>query len=136
MGSAGALRNGAERGAGGIRLRSGTRNPWRDRKRGVVLEAAPTSAVIMAKADLLLGFLIISSNAPSQFGLIDVGEFDVIKARSRASTWSATSLSGHSITKREVSGTLEPLRQKETGAHRLPLAVGMRLLPCFPDFRE
>lgn len=35
------------------------------------MEAAPTSALTMAKADLLLEFLIIPFDPPSQLGLID-----------------------------------------------------------------
>ena len=37
----------------------------------MVMEAAPTSTLIVAKADLLLEFLIIPFNLPSQLGLID-----------------------------------------------------------------
>lgn len=44
------------------------------------MEAAPTSAVIMAKADLLFEFLIISFDPPSQLGLVDeVGEFGIFR---------------------------------------------------------
>ena len=44
------------------------------------MEAAPTSALIMAKADLLLEFLIIPFDPPSQLGLVDeVGEFGIFR---------------------------------------------------------
>lgn len=46
----------------------------------MVMEAAPTSALIMAKADLLFEFLIIPFDPPSQLGLVDeVGELGIFR---------------------------------------------------------
>src|SRR6516164_11004632 len=45
----------------------------RDRQRAVMVEAPPGAALVMADADLLLEFLIVALDAPTQLGQIDQG---------------------------------------------------------------
>ena len=74
-------------------------------KRGVVVEAAPAAALVVAEADLLLELLVVPLDAPAQLGLVDeVVERGVVRQGWRASIWSARlSPSGHS-TRNHSSG--------------------------------
>ncbi len=64
-----------------------------------MVEASPAAAFVVTEADLLLELLVISLDAPAQFGQVDeVGEHHVLSARFE-SQYLVGSLSpfGHSI---------------------------------------
>ena len=53
-----------------------------DAQRGVVVEAAPSTAFEMAKSDFLLELLIIALDAPAQLGEVDqISEGNVLRKR-------------------------------------------------------
>jgi len=63
-----------------------------------MMEAAPAASFKMAEPDLLLEILVITLDAPAQFGEIDQARKADVLGASRASTWSLLLPLGHSIT--------------------------------------
>ena len=73
-----------------------------------MVEAAPSAPLEVAEPDLLLELLVVTFDAPAQFGGVDeLTERDVRRQALRANIWSASSSpSGHSISSHS-SGRLQ-----------------------------